>query len=111
MDKSLAKRYPTIKMQYSKKAHSKYMDNSCRYCGAIQGKNYAVQVPDEIMEVLYDEKPYMAMKRYTIGAFTLKEGNVFKSELKRYFDEYNSYVSIAEDASEEEAAIQESTDG
>lgn len=56
VDEILSKKIPTIQMRYSKTTHSKYMANTCEHCGALQGRNYVVDDPHEIIDELWHER-------------------------------------------------------
>lgn len=89
LDKVLEKKYSSVKIQYSRTVKTKYMANNCVYCKSIQGRNYVVEDPHEIMNDLYDEKPYVAMQKHTVGKIEVSENSAFEDELKAYFNEIN----------------------
>lgn len=56
VDKILSSKIPTIEMCYSYTTNSQYMANICEHCSALQGRNYVVDDPHEIIEELWFQK-------------------------------------------------------
>ena len=44
------------KSSMSNTTHSPYMANTCIHCGALQGRNYVVEDPHEIIEELWHSR-------------------------------------------------------
>lgn len=55
IDQLLAKEIPSIQLRYSNTTKSKYMANTCTHCGALQGRNYVVDDPHEIIGELWHD--------------------------------------------------------
>ncbi len=51
IDKCLAQKIPTIQHRFSNTAGYKYYLNACQHCDSIQGINFAVYNPIEIMNL------------------------------------------------------------
>ena len=56
IDNYLKDNISTIKDCYSRITNSVYTANTCQHCGSLQGKNYVVDDPHEIMTELFQEK-------------------------------------------------------
>ena len=52
VDQILEKEIPSIQPRYSNTIKSRYTANTCIHCGAMQGRNYVVEDPHEIMDEL-----------------------------------------------------------
>ena len=52
VDQILEKEIPSIQPRYSNTVKSRYTANTCIHCGALQGRNYVVEDPHEIMDEL-----------------------------------------------------------
>lgn len=61
IDELLSKQIPAIQMRYSRTTNSKYMANTCEHCGALQGRNYVVDDPHEIIGELWHDR---GMEKY-----------------------------------------------
>ena len=55
LDNFLIKNVETIKTCFSKTTQSSYVANICVHCGALQGRNYVVDDPHEIMRDLFHD--------------------------------------------------------
>ncbi len=60
IDNILARKYKNIELRYSHASECEYVCNVCEHCGAIQGRNYVVDDPHEILHDLMsgDMKKY-----------------------------------------------------
>ncbi len=56
IDGLLSQKYATIQKRYSNTTHSSYIANTCSHCGALQGRNYVVEDPHEIIEELWHSR-------------------------------------------------------
>lgn len=81
IDEVLAKEIPTIKMSYSRTLKCNYMANTCIYCGALQGSNYVVEDPHEIMQELF----YGGMEKYLVKTLKVEDMPELPGEIKRIF--------------------------
>lgn len=63
IDKYLIENYKNIKVKYSYTTKTSYTANVCEHCGSLQGRNYVVDDPHEIMGSLYHNKD---MEQYFI---------------------------------------------
>lgn len=55
LDNFLIDNFKTIKKCFSKTTKSYYAANTCIHCGALQGRNYVVDDPHEIVQDLFHE--------------------------------------------------------
>jgi ssDNA-binding Zn-finger/Zn-ribbon topoisomerase 1 len=55
LDNFLSHDIETIKKCFSKTTNSSYIANICIHCGALQGRNYVVDDPHEIMQDLFHD--------------------------------------------------------
>lgn len=69
LDNILSNKYPTIRSAYSNTTKSNYMANNCEHCGALQGHNYVVDDPHEIMsDLIFDSN----MGKYLIETLQIE---------------------------------------
>lgn len=80
LDKILTKKYATIDMRSSKTTKSSYVANTCEHCGALQGRNYVVEDPHEIMNELYSEDN--SMKKYLVETLQIESEDEFKRDMQ-----------------------------
>lgn len=85
-DEKLMSRYPTIKIKYSSVVKASYPANTCKHCGAMQGRNYVVEDPDVIFNDLYSENPYDNMKKYLFDHIECKSTEEIKEDINYLFD-------------------------
>lgn len=99
LDACMTRKFKTIKFRYSNTTKSGYISNGCIHCGALQGKNYVVDDPHEIMGSLIHKKD---MEKYwydTIMVNTINDkivdidGCIYNkcdvlAELKSYYKGY-----------------------
>lgn len=88
IDRYLETIYPTIKEKYSRTTNSSYVANTCPHCGALQGRNYIVDDPDEI----WDE--YVAsrgMEKYLVKTIPVSEIKDFKQDIVSRFSKGTIY--------------------
>lgn len=69
LDVIIAKKYPALKVCYSRTVDESYMANTCEHCGALQGRNYVVDDPHEIFNELFFEDN---MAQYLIDILPVK---------------------------------------
>lgn len=81
IDEQMSKEFPTIKKSYSRTVGYSYMANTCEHCAAIQGKNYVVDDPHEIMQELF----YGGMEKYFFKTMKVEVTPAFSKELKEVF--------------------------
>lgn len=85
IDNWLKSNIPTVKDCYSKFINSTYTANTCQHCGALQGKNYVVDDPHEIMNELFHEK---SMDNFLYSTITIKETDTgLRNEFYRIFSQ------------------------
>lgn len=82
VDKILSTKIPTIKMRHSQITNSKYMANTCEHCGALQGRNYVVDDPHEIIEDLWINKN---MEKYLYAILKIGDVSKISQDIKRLF--------------------------
>lgn len=85
IDKIISNKYPTVEMRYSSTTQSKYMANICMHCKSLQGRNYVVDDPHEIMTDLFHDH---TMEKYLVENIKLTEiaENNLLAELKACID-------------------------
>lgn len=79
IDNRLKHEIPSIKECYSKFTDSTYIANMCVYCGVLQGKNYVVDDPHEIMTELFHDR---SMEQYFFRKISIDEKDI---ELRNEF--------------------------
>lgn len=82
VDQILVKEIATIQLRYSKTTRSAYMANTCVHCGALQGRNYVVNDPHEIIEALWHTR---AMDKYLCKTIRVEDSTPLLPDLKRIF--------------------------
>lgn len=82
VDAWLSKQFPTIQSRFSQTAGRRYMANTCEHCSALQGRNYVVDDPHEIIEELWHSR---GMEPYKIDTHKVEETPQLKKELKKLF--------------------------
>ena len=81
IDELLEKDIPTIRKRYSKTVGYSYTANSCVHCGAIQGRNYVVDDPHEILHELW----YGGMEKYFFKTIKPEINAAITKDLKEIF--------------------------
>lgn len=82
IDKLLSKEIPTIQMCHSKTTNSEYMANTCEHCGALQGRNYVVDDPHEIIGELWHDR---GMEKFLFRHMEIKNIAPLKQEIKQLY--------------------------
>lgn len=82
IDQLLGKEFSSIKMRYSNTTKSKYMANTCVHCGALQGRNYVVDDPHEIIGELWHDHH---MGKYLYKTIFLKDLTPLIPDLRRIY--------------------------
>lgn len=82
VDEWLSRQIPTIQMRYSKTTHSKYMANTCEHCGALQGRDYVVDDPHEIIGELWHDR---GMGKFLYSHLDLKDVSPITEDIKRIY--------------------------
>lgn len=83
LDALIAERHPMIKLCSSKTAQATYMANTCEHCGAMQGKNFVVDDPHEILDELYMEH---TMEQYFIETLPVEATTEFQNQMKQFIN-------------------------
>lgn len=73
IDNYLKNTIATIKNCYSNFIKSTYIANICQHCGTLQGKNYVVDDPHEIMTELFHEK---SMNKFLHSIINVKDSDI-----------------------------------
>jgi ssDNA-binding Zn-finger/Zn-ribbon topoisomerase 1 len=82
VDKYLSDKYSTINVRFSKTVNGSYMANTCEYCRALQGRNYVVEDPHEIMnDLMFDHD----MDKYWVENIPCEKAGVTWNEIKSLF--------------------------
>ncbi|WP_101773805.1 topoisomerase DNA-binding C4 zinc finger domain-containing protein [Peptostreptococcus faecalis] len=84
IDDLLSKEIPSIQVRYSKTTNSKYMANACEHCGALQGRNYVVDDPHEIIGELWHNHD---MEKFLFKKFELADLTPLKTDIKRLYSQ------------------------
>ena len=82
IDEMLSKELPSVQNRYSKMTNSMYMANTCEYCGALQGRNYVVDDPHEIIMELWHNRD---MEKFLFKRIKIKDLNALKSDIERLY--------------------------
>lgn len=81
IDEILSQEFLTIKMSYSNITRSKYMANTCEHCGALQGRNYIVEDPHEIMNDLENR----GMDKFLLKNIKINDITVLINDIKNIY--------------------------
>lgn len=73
IDNQLMKDIKTIKKCFSKTTESIYTANVCSHCGALQGRNYIVDDPHEIMHDLFHDR---TMNKYIYKTLSVTNNDI-----------------------------------
>lgn len=84
IDGLLSQKYATIQKRYSNTTHSSYMANTCSHCGALQGRNYVVEDPHEIVEELWHSR---GMDKFWIETIACPDTSPLVSDIKRIYSQ------------------------
>ncbi len=82
VDEWLSSQISTIQMRYSNTTRSKYMANTCRRCGALQGRNYVVDDPHEIIGELWHGR---GMDKFLFTRLELNDVSPIAADIKRIY--------------------------
>lgn len=82
IDKIISGKYPSVTMSYSNTTKSSYMANLCQHCKALQGRNYVVHDPHEIINDLWHER---TMEKYLVETVKVDDVNLM-AELRECVD-------------------------
>lgn len=82
MDSYMIDHYQNIKIMYSRTTNSSYAANSCEHCGALQGRNYVVDDPHEIMGSLFFNHD---MYKYLHETITYDKVKLELSDIRQVF--------------------------
>ena len=80
LDNEIMNRVKTVTKAYSKTMERAYVLNTCSHCGAIQGINFTVFRPEELMKL--SKEQLIAKREFTIA---LNECNLTKEDIATYF--------------------------
>ncbi len=83
IDKILMNKYDNIKIMKSKTTNSTNISNVCEHCGCLQGRNYVVDDPHEIMNDLLFER---SMDKYLIDNIKFDDVFIPYAELNNLFN-------------------------
>lgn len=89
-DELLMENYPSVKMMYSATLKMKYPANTCVYCKAIQGRNYVVDDPHEIVDDLYSINPNETMRKYLVANYRCEDKELIRKDIKQLYDFTNT---------------------
>ena len=70
---------PSIKKCFSHTTQSSYIANTCIHCGALQGRNYVVDDPHEIIGELWHEH---GMEKYLYKTIPIDNSGVLLSDIR-----------------------------
>lgn len=87
VDEMLSKQIPSIQMRYSNTTKLKYMANTCEHCGALQGKNYVVDDPHEIIGELWHDR---GMNKFLFQTIKFEDTTPLKNDIRRIYSQ-NKY--------------------
>lgn len=82
VDELICNKIPNVKKQYSRTTNSKYVANICDHCQVLQGRNYVVDDPHEI---LHDLSYNHSMQQYLVMNLKINDRNLL-SDLKNCID-------------------------
>ena len=82
IDKYLLNKYANVNVQFSKTVNESYVANTCEYCKALQGRNYVVDDPHEIMNELMFERD---MSKYWVENIPCEKTGITLNEIKVFF--------------------------
>lgn len=82
IDKQLENVIPSVKERFSLQRGYGYIGNTCSHCGVLQGKNYVVDDPHEIMSELFHERN---MQMYHFTNLSVENDD---TELRSFFYEH-----------------------
>lgn len=82
VDHIISNKYKTITKRYSNTTQSRYMANTCEHCQALQGRNFIVDDPHEIIVDLWHDH---TMERYLVENLKISSPNLL-AELKECLD-------------------------
>ena len=83
VDKLLSEHIPTIKRMYSNTTKSYSIANTCEHCGALQGRNFVVDDPHEIMNELFSR----GMNKYYYATLPIEDISNIEKGIKYLFTE------------------------
>ena len=86
VDELLSKQIPTIQLRYSNTTKSKYMANTCEHCGALQGRNYVVDDPHEIIGELWHDH---GMGKFLFQKIEIKDIMSLAKDINRLYMQGN----------------------
>jgi hypothetical protein len=82
VDRILQKEISTIDLCYSNTTRSQYVANKCEHCGALQGHNYVVDDPHEIIGELWHNRD---MEKYLYRKIFVEDSSQLLPSLKSIF--------------------------
>ncbi|MBC1802176.1 topoisomerase DNA-binding C4 zinc finger domain-containing protein [Listeria booriae] len=82
VDRLLEQVIPSIKECYSYTTKSTYIANTCEHCGSLQGRNYVVDDPHEIITDLWHNHD---MEKYLYGVLSVEEVGDLSHDLRRIY--------------------------
>jgi len=80
IDKLLSSEIPSIRIRYSKTTNSKYVANTCKHCNALQGRNYVVEDPHEIMSELWGD---LGMEKFLFKNIEIKDITPLREDIRK----------------------------
>lgn len=82
IDKVISDKYKTVQIRHSNTTQSAYMANICEHCQSLQGRNYVVDDPHEIINDLWHEH---TMEKYLVDNIKVADADLL-AELKKCVD-------------------------
>lgn len=83
VDEILSQQISTIQICYSKTIKSSYMANTCQHCGALQGRNYVVDDPHEIIGELWHNH---SMKKYFFKNIKVEDISLLNKDIEYLYN-------------------------
>lgn len=82
VDHLLSERYSCVKKMYSNTTKSSYIANSCIHCKALQGRNYVVEDPHEIISELWHNHQ---MERFLVDTIFIPDIKLLYDDIKELY--------------------------
>jgi ssDNA-binding Zn-finger/Zn-ribbon topoisomerase 1 len=82
IDNALSNEVSSIKPCFSKTTQSQYIANTCVHCGALQGRNYVVDDPHEIIAELWENH---SMKKFLYKTIKIDSLLLLRDDIFRLF--------------------------
>lgn len=82
VDELLSREIPSIQMRYSNTVQLTYMANACQHCRALQGRNYVVDDPHEIIGELWHDR---GMEKFFYKKLKIKDVSMLEQDIKHLY--------------------------